>query len=85
MLSREVKTQIRVFPVCTFTEVLKNIKSVHGGVWMLVIYLPTFSKTQELQIEITSVLQRLSLKRQTKIAADDTLIFLLLSFEENKA
>ena len=25
------------------------------------------------------------LKRQTKIAADDTLIFLLLSFEENKA
>ena len=42
---------------------------------MLVIYLPTFSKTQELQIEIASVLQRLSLKRQTKIAADDTLIF----------
>ena len=31
------------------------------------------------------VIGTLTLKHQTKIAAEDTLIFLLLSFEENKA
>ena len=39
----------------------------------------------EMQVTVLTNTEYLTLKAPSKVAADDTLLFLLLSFEENKA